>query len=107
MLGAASTLSAPSLTLDTSGAPGAQLFLAQLQATAGAGMLPPGAARVLAARACRTAAKFGDDVPPAAAARLLADLSRTALCFRYLTSYKHIHEEWRTPNVQAAPCRSG
>jgi len=62
--------------------PRAQLFAAQLQATAGAGTLPPGAARVLAARACRTAAKFGDAVPPGRAVRLLEELARTALCFR-------------------------
>ncbi|KAK9830613.1 hypothetical protein WJX81_005386 [Elliptochloris bilobata] len=65
----------------TLGATELQLFLGQLQATAGAGTLPPGVARVLAARACRTAVKFGDAVPPAAASRLLADLAQTALCF--------------------------
>ena len=59
-----------------------QLFLGQLQATAGAGTLPPGAARVLAARACRTAIKFGDTVSEAGAARLLSGLAQTALCFR-------------------------
>jgi hypothetical protein len=59
----------------------AQLYLHQLEDTAGANLQPPGVDRVLKSKACRSAIMFGDQLSPQECEQLVQQLQGTQQCF--------------------------
>lgn len=58
-----------------------QVYLHQLDDTAGSALLPPAIVQILNSKACRSAIMFGDPLLPTECAELLAALKETQLCF--------------------------
>jgi hypothetical protein len=59
----------------------AQLYLHQLEDTAGADLAPPGVDRVLKSKGCRSAIMFGDQLSPQECGQLVQQLQGTQQCF--------------------------